>query len=313
MLPIKLQLPDSFFEEETRCDYAVSPEMKKLWAILLDMLDQIMKICEKHNIRYYANGGTALGAARHQGFIPWDDDLDLMMLRADYNKFIEVAPKELEYPYFMQTEQTDPGCRRGHIQIRNSATTGILKSEYRYKLKFNQGVFLDIFPLDYAPDSPKEFEEFKKQIKTIRGKEYECVYLFRSMPWVKCRNIPRHICSHIKHFILSMWAKYNHVSEDCYLQYFNEFEEFVQKYNNTPTKHLINSPMITAGTKLLDAADFDGEPVLLPFEMFKIPVPHNYENTLKTWFGDWHKLVRGGSMHSGLIFDAEKPYSEYLK
>ena len=313
MLPIKLQLPDSFFEEETRCEYTISPEMKKLWAILLDMLDQVMKICEKHHICYYANGGTALGAVRHQGIIPWDDDIDIMMLRSEYNKFIEVAPKELEYPYFMQTEQTDPGSRRGHIQIRNSATTGILKSEFQYKYKFNQGAFLDIFPLDYAPDSAEEFLAFKEEVKSIRDKEMIYANLFHPMPWIKRRNILANIYNHIEHFVYKKWAIYNHVESNCYKRYFDKFEQTIQKYNSKPTKHLINSPLICAGTKQLDAADFEGKPVWLPFEMFKIPVPHNYEHTLQTWFGDWHKIVRGGSMHGGLIFDAEKPYTEYLK
>ena len=105
MVDLKIQLPEDYLNEEERDGYLVTSEVKQLWAVLLDILVQIDSICKKHNIQYFLCGGTLLGAVRHRGFIPWDDDLDVMMKRNDYNRFCEVAPIELQQPYFFQTEK----------------------------------------------------------------------------------------------------------------------------------------------------------------------------------------------------------------
>lgn len=82
-------------DEEIRCWFKVSSNRKKVWNVQLWLLEELKKICEKHNIKYYASGGTLLWAIRHKWFIPWDDDLDIMMFREDYQKFLEIAQKEL--------------------------------------------------------------------------------------------------------------------------------------------------------------------------------------------------------------------------
>ena len=81
-----MKLPEEFYKEEVRNDYKISSEMKKIWSIELDLFNQLDRICKKHNITYYADGGTLLGAVRHHGFIPWDDDMDFMMYRDDFEK-----------------------------------------------------------------------------------------------------------------------------------------------------------------------------------------------------------------------------------
>lgn len=129
MVGLKIKLPKHFLEGETRCGYYISPEMKKVWAIELDLLAEFMRICDIHHLKYWADGGTLLGAVRHKGFIPWDDDIDIIMMRDDFDKLCKFGPQEFKYPYFFQTEETDPGSARGHVQIRNSETTGMLKSE----------------------------------------------------------------------------------------------------------------------------------------------------------------------------------------
>ena len=87
-LPIKLKLPEGFLEPEERCGYQVTTKLKKIWAVELDLLDQFQKVCAKHNIKYQVFAGTLLGAVRHKGFIPWDDDIDVCMPREDYDKIL---------------------------------------------------------------------------------------------------------------------------------------------------------------------------------------------------------------------------------
>ena len=79
----------------------------KIWNIELDLLEKLKSICKKYNLEYCASSGTLLGAARHKGFIPWDDDIDVFLMWADYKKLLEVAPKECQYPYFFQSFLTE--------------------------------------------------------------------------------------------------------------------------------------------------------------------------------------------------------------
>ena len=128
MVELKLKLPEHFLEEEVREDYTVPAKMKEVWAVQLDLLAELMRVCEAHGIQYYADAGTLLGAVRHRGYIPWDDDLDVMMMRPDYEKLCAAASGEFRDPYFFQTQETEPGTLREHAQLRNSMTTGIRES-----------------------------------------------------------------------------------------------------------------------------------------------------------------------------------------
>lgn len=91
-----------FLKEENRDGYIVSALMKKVWAVELDLLSELDRVCKKYNIKYYAAFGTLLGAVRNKGFIPWDDDIDVCMLRDDYAKFKEVAKNEFGGKYYYQ-------------------------------------------------------------------------------------------------------------------------------------------------------------------------------------------------------------------
>ncbi|MDR2410347.1 MAG: LicD family protein, partial [Bacteroidales bacterium] len=154
---------EEYLKEEVRDNYFVSSDMKKVWYIELDILKEFIKVCNKYNLRYFADGGTLLGAIRHKGFIPWDDDIDIAMLREDYDKLVKIGPKEFKHPYFFQTPYTDKYYYQGHAKIRNSNTTGI--SRHEFNKKFNRGIFIDIFPLDNIPDHNRHFIIQQRQIR----------------------------------------------------------------------------------------------------------------------------------------------------
>ena len=88
--------------DEIRDGFLVTQSRKKIWNKSLEIWSVLDRICQKYNIRYYADYGTLLGAVRHKGFIPWDDDLDFVMFRQEYERFLECAAKELEEPYWMK-------------------------------------------------------------------------------------------------------------------------------------------------------------------------------------------------------------------
>lgn len=127
-------------------------QLRKLRAIQVDMLLEVKRICNKHGIKYSLIGGSLLGAIRHKGYIPWDDDADVAMLREDYEKFRVVCEKELDADkYYFQDDRNTDSYRWGYGKLRRKNT--LFLREKQKHLKFGQEVFIDIFPLDYAPDS----------------------------------------------------------------------------------------------------------------------------------------------------------------
>ena len=94
-----MEFSHEYFDDEVREDFYVSGLMKRLWAANLEVISDVAKVCDKYNIRWFADYGTLLGAVRHGGCIPWDDDFDICMLRGDYMRFLEVAEKELPQNY----------------------------------------------------------------------------------------------------------------------------------------------------------------------------------------------------------------------
>ncbi|WP_223226298.1 phosphorylcholine transferase LicD [Sporomusa sp. GT1] len=120
--------------------------------IELEMLIEVDRICKKYGIKYNIIGGTLLGAVRHGGFIPWDDDADLAMLRPEYEKFREACKKELDHDrFYFQDYRNTPGYRWGYGKLRRKGT--VFLREYQEHMPYEQGVFIDIFPLDGVPDS----------------------------------------------------------------------------------------------------------------------------------------------------------------
>ena len=307
MLPIKLKLPDSFFEEEIRCDHKIDKKTKELWAVELDLLNEFIRICEENKLRYFVCGGTLLGTIRHKGFIPWDDDIDVMMPRKDYEKLCKIADR-FEKPYFFQTEYTDPGSLRGHAQLRNSKTTAILNSESNTGFKFNQGVFIDIFPLDNLPDDPKQRKAYTKKVMSMR----KCMLMFRNVPARKAleKNKIKRIAKYTAAPVLKTINKLFKIDHKLYAKY----ERLMKKYNRTKTRDVAFANFLNQGDRfvwnksVLFAGTENGN-----FEMLKVRIPKLYDEVLQQSYGDWHQLVKGASVHGGLIVDVQKPYTHYIR
>ncbi len=130
----------------------LTPEQfRKMQLVELDMLVELDRVCRENNINYRITGGTLLGAVRHKGFIPWDDDADVNMLREDYEKFKKIAYKLNPDICYFQDHDTDPEYRWGYGKIRRTGTKYIRVGQEHLKCK--TGIFIDVFPLDNVPDS----------------------------------------------------------------------------------------------------------------------------------------------------------------
>lgn len=309
MLPIKIKLPDHFLEEEERDGYLVSSEMKKVWAILLDLFSEFQRVCDKYHIQWWADAGTILGAARHKGMIPWDDDIDVMLMRDEYEKLCKVAEKEFKYPYFFQTEETDKESARGHAQLRNSKTTGILKNELKPKRNFNQGIFLDIFPIDAIPDDEILFTEQTKRI--LSYKKWTSIFLSvrQYYNYNTLTSLKRKFAFPIMHLLtkIPLLKCYN------YQVPYNKYLKEMIKYNGMQTKRVCKLVLCPIKQRRVWQRSWFNDTTYLPFEFMQIPVPVGYKQLLDTFYGDWHTFIVGTSTHGGCLFDAEKPYTEYIK
>ncbi len=131
-------------EEEIRSWFKVTSNRKKVRNIQLWLFEEMKKICKKHNLKYYADWWTLLWAVRHQGFIPWDDDMDIAMFRDDYEKFIKIAKVEL--PSYMKIRETHTWM----IKLVNTNTSAFLADYDWYDVDFCLWIWIDIFPMDFA-------------------------------------------------------------------------------------------------------------------------------------------------------------------
>lgn len=134
-------------------------ELRKLQLVQLEILKVIDDICQKYDIKYSLYAGTLLGAVRHKGFIPWDDDLDICMSRREYNRFIQIWDRVKPEGYILQNKENSPAFGQSFTKIRKEHTT-FLQFEWE-KNQYHTGIFVDIFPIDRMPEGKLQYAMFK--------------------------------------------------------------------------------------------------------------------------------------------------------
>lgn len=280
---------------ETRNGYYISAEMKKVWAVEIKLLNKLLDVCKKNNLKIWAEGGTLLGTVREHGFIPWDDDIDMAMPREDFDKLQIIADKEFKSPFFFQTGHTDL-FPNGIAKLRMDGTSAI----ERVSLFCNQhqGIFIDIFPLDVMPTSPKESLLFIERAERLKKNlDTYCYHSFSLTDWYY--NIK------LLTKILKIRLKGFHI---C----FKEFEDFVKKYSQTGNEIL---SFISWFYRECDTkhSSWYNETIYLPFENINIPVPIGYKKILEKEYGDYMTPKQEPSMHESFIFlSTEKPYQDII-
>ena len=307
MIDLNIQLPEHFLEGEVRCGYYIAPAMKKAWAVQMDLLMELDRVCRKYKIRYFVAEGTILGAVRHKGFIPWDDDIDCCMTHSEYKKLCKIGPKAFRHPYFFQTEYTDPGSLRGHAQLRHSLTTGMLKDEIPFKYKFNQGIFIDIFVLDHVTDNKALFEKQKKRCERLWEDFFHAAHF--TTRYYPISNPVKNAGKSVFKFLLGGPLKpvYNE------FKFYRIYEKEWQRYNNEETKYMSFLSYSCGNSRNFRRSTCFDDVVYLDFEFLKVPVPSGYEDYLDDAYGNWHEFVLNTQFHSSIYFDCDHPYTDYLE
>lgn len=303
-LPIKIDLPEHFLEEEVRCDYLVSSKMKKVWAIEIDLLREFDRVCKIYNLRWSVSSGTTLGAVRHGGFIPWDDDIDVEMPRADFDILCKNIKKEIKEPYFFSDGRHQKRIFQCHATLRNSLTTAIYAGCNDKLNKYNQGIFLDIFALDTIPEDNSKRDEYICQLEkefTYCQQIMIKVDFYRPKVGRGTNAYVKHLCRHIYDTII----KHKHYIYMCAL---------LKKYKNKESSLCANLMLFPFVNNRILKKSFFHEIKQLNFEWFKVPVPNEAEEYLSTMYGNnWKVPIIGTSLHNGIYFDPEQSYIEYYQ
>ncbi|MDO5476891.1 MAG: LicD family protein [Eubacteriales bacterium] len=297
MVDLQIEIPEEFWEEEVRQGYTVTREAKRIWAVQLDLLHKLDTVCKKYGLRYFADSGTLLGAAREHGFIPWDDDIDIAMLRADYELLKKVADKEFQHPYFYQDMYRDEGLIRPHAQLRNSETTGYLPQEE--DRPYNKGIFLDIFPLDVLPDEGPVFKLHIAKIKTLwRTIEYGGY----------TRDAEHKLKGRIFRVLTDGLYKVTDVKK-----LFARYEKLCAKYNGSDYHRMSYVCFSRGKEKNMFRKEWWDETVMLPFEFTEVPAPAGYHERLTQEFKDYMTPRNVAAGHPGAILSADLPYQEFIR
>lgn len=278
-----LTFDDSYFLGETRDGFYIEPMMKCAWATQLEVMCVIKQICEKYDIPYFAYYGTLLGTIRHKGFIPWDDDMDICMLRKDYQRFLEVAPRELTGEYHINSPYTQDEYTYVFSRILNASSISYDPSRLSQFHRCPYIVGVDIFPLDALPTNPSE-ESLLNQL----------IYILISVVGRYDDN-PEDIMA-----MLPELEQLCNIKLDTQRSIKNQLlriaDSLCQTYNTSDSSIISYIPEDSQKSIHLQRKWFDSYDYL-PFENIFLPVPKNYDAILTALYSDYMTPIQHCAGH----------------
>lgn len=246
--------------------------LKKIQFTQLEIMKNIDAVCKRHNIKYYLCAGTALGAIRHHGFIPWDDDLDIMLPREEYNRLLNALNIELSDQYWLQSYSTDEHYWQPFAKVRKTGT--VYKEKGMEKFDDSRcGVWVDIFPMDYAGD---------KGTFGLKWKRY----------WVKVISFTLRIREfHLNNSSFSRRYAPAIMLLRCFpSSVLKRMQEKIMLGNKKKARNFVN----LASTYEIDKETYPiawfAEEIFTQFEDYVLPVPNGYEDYLKQLYGNYMEL-----------------------
>lgn len=286
-------------EEEIIDGYLVPAKMKRVWAKEIDLLRQFVEVCERHGLQYRIMYGTLLGAVRHKGYIPWDNDIDVAMFRDDFNKLLEIGEKEFVKPSFFQTTITEKGrFFSTYIKIRNSESTAGGMDEYQKGI--NCGIIIDVFCLDELPDGKLRRKCFVRHLNSIAKMQRFCM------------NQPskKGFLNEMKYRVRKVM--YRLQGSPNAIELFEKYQKMAGKYWGKGGKQVSDLSFGYHDNLVVDYEDLkDG--VELSFGDDKFMAPKGFDAILKRNYGDYMRIPDDKSTHDYYDFDPDIPYSIYFR
>lgn len=278
-----------------RCTMSANQSVRDVQSKILETMKYIDQICRQNGIVYYIMGGTALGAVRHGGFIPWDDDLDIFMTPSEYAKFKTAFEKEISADFIIQEWCTTPNYLE-YAKVRMNGTT-FIEECYKDRKDMHHGIYVDIMILHKVPDN-----KFIQKLVYYESK-FVTLYALSQRNWKPKTKAQNFVLKSLKLMPCSLMAKiaYKHI-----YKYDNRSEKFKYCYWITPAKFR---------NGLFDKSFFES-PVDVPFEDTCLLGSEKIKEYLSYRYGDYMKFPskeqQQAAVHA-VIYDTEKDYSEYLR
>ncbi len=270
------------------------------------VLEEVQRILKRHNLKYYAIGGTCIGAVRHKGFIPWDDDIDIGMPRKDYELFCNIYHEELPKQYKLMDGNISQSNSFIFSKVHDSTTTLIINgSQHMYDRYV--GAYVDIMPIDGLPPNMVEIKKLdKKMTKYAQYNNWS-----RPIPQEdRKKNIRGIMGTYINKWFRRKY-EYNH--------FLKKISHDMSSYDYETSKYIyftwrVESKELSIRRKVF-LKDIFEELIEVPFESGKIMIPKRYDEYLKQDFGDYMTIPPESDResHNNYIVDMKKPYTYYLE
>lgn len=298
-----LDFMPEFFEPETRDGFYIEPLMKNAWAAQLEILHRVGEICQEHGIKYFVDWGTLLGAVRHKGYIPWDDDIDIGMLREDYRRFSQVVDQYDDIKLCNEYNTNEWGEHAARITTRTEIS--VLRSDIKAHRGFPFPVGLDLFVVDYAPDDEDLRAEQKEVINQIAS-------AYTAKKWLAKQDFSSE--EYADKFMQYSYLV-RQIEEKCHMKFSQLYptsrelliliDEVGGMYGPSDGKMMTQTDCFISRDNYFISAEAYADVIMVPFENIMVPIPVGYDEILRVKYGeDYMTPMNIGAGHGYPFYNA---------